>query len=312
VRRLIALIPLAAALPLHCDLSAADELYKYRDANGNLVYSDHKPDSPSAKVESFSVPLESKAPRIDVQPISAEGVWRLQAINECLCVVEFGGQILEAHNLHLANGEKFHATLAPQSQQTLLEAAHTPSEGAVTARISWKAILGNPGAEHKPPMPYRVPFAVGTTYPVSQAFPARFTHVTPEDQYAVDLALPDGTPVDAAREGTVINVRHDKFLSAANPVMLDQANMVEILHDDGTIAIYAHLHWDSVRVHPGQFVRRGEYIANSGNTGFSTGAHLHFAVIRNAGMAAISVPIQFAGSSGLAVTPETSMMLTAY
>jgi septal ring factor EnvC (AmiA/AmiB activator) len=51
--------------------------------------------------------------------------------------------------------------------------------------------------------------------------------------------------------------------------LLDQANMVEILHDDGTIGVYAHLHWDSVRVRPGQHVQhvqRGEYIADSGNT----------------------------------------------
>jgi murein DD-endopeptidase MepM/ murein hydrolase activator NlpD len=97
--------------------------------------------------------------------------------------------------------------------------------------------------------------------------------------------------------------------------LLDQANMVEILHDDGTIGVYAHLHWDSVRVQHVQHVQhvqRGEYIADSGNTGFTTGAHLHFAVIRNAGMAAISVPIQFTGPGATAVTPQQSMMLTAY
>ena len=63
---------------------------------------------------------------------------------------------------------------------------------------------------------------------------------------------------------------------------------------DGTIGVYAHLHWDSVRVQPGQHVQRGEYIADSGNTGFTTGAHLHFAVIRNAGLEAISLPFNSA------------------
>jgi murein DD-endopeptidase MepM/ murein hydrolase activator NlpD len=94
--------------------------------------------------------------------------------------------------------------------------------------------------------------------------------------------------------------------------MLDQANMIEILHDDGTIGMYAHLHWDSVRVQPGQYVHRGEYIADSGATGFTTGAHLHFAVLRNAGLQAESVPIQFSGPGGVAITPQTDMMLTAY
>ena len=99
---------------------------------------------------------------------------------------------------------------------------------------------------------------------------------------------------------------------AALPAMLDQANVVEILHDDGTIAAYAHLQWDSIRVRIGQHVARGEYIANSGNTGFTSGPHLHFVVWRNAGDADVSVPVQFGGSGGTAVTPLTSIELTAF
>jgi murein DD-endopeptidase MepM/ murein hydrolase activator NlpD len=94
--------------------------------------------------------------------------------------------------------------------------------------------------------------------------------------------------------------------------MMDQANVIEILHDDGTIAMYAHLHWDSIRVHIGEHVERGEYIANSGNTGFSSGPHLHFCVVRNASFMPVSVPIVFAGPSNIPVTPETQKSLTAY
>lgn len=292
--------------------TAADSLYKYRDANGNLVYSDRKPDSATASVEALSISLESRAPHIEVRPVEDHTKWTLMAINECLCTVEFGGRILEPHHLNVADGTTFHKVLAPKSQEPLMEIAHTAADGTASARLIWQGVLGMPGAQHQPHMPYRAPFSVGASYKVSQAFPMHFTHTTPADQYAVDIALPDGTPVDAAREGTVINIQHDKYLVAATPAMMDQANMVEILHDDGTIAIYAHLHWDSVRVQPGQFVRRGEYIANSGNTGFSTGAHLHFAVVRNGGLAAQSVPVEFAGPGGAAITAQTDMMLTAY
>jgi murein DD-endopeptidase MepM/ murein hydrolase activator NlpD len=147
---------------------------------------------------------------------------------------------------------------------------------------------------------------------VSQAYPDHITHVTPDSLYAVDIALPDGTAVYAARAGTVINVRHDGFRGGTVSVMSDQANLIEILHDDGTIAVYGHLHWDSIRVRIGQHVALGEYIADSGNTGFSSGPHLHFAVWRNAGGADISLPVQFAGPADTSVTPVTGMELTAY
>jgi murein DD-endopeptidase MepM/ murein hydrolase activator NlpD len=77
-------------------------------------------------------------------------------------------------------------------------------------------------------------------------------------------------------------------------------------------AVYAHLRWDSIRVRIGERVVRGQYIADSGNTGFTSGPHLHFAVIRNSGVADVSVPIQFAGIAGTAVTPVNQMPLTAY
>lgn len=306
----------AATLPvlivaLDADRSIADSsVYKYRDANGNLVYSEQKPDS-GAAAQSIAVSLESKAPRISVEKSGDAQHWELRAINECLCAVEFEVRLQAARNLSVPQNAVYHVVLTPQSQQAIVQATHE-GDGAPSWSYSWKGVLGVPGAQHLPREAYRAPFAVGSSYRITQAYPMRITHNSPESQYAVDLALPDETPVYAARDGVVINLRHDSFRGAATSVMLDQANMVEILHDDGTIGVYAHLHWDSVRVQPGQHVTRGEYIADSGNTGFTTGAHLHFAVIRNAGLEAVSVPIQFDGAGGGAVTPQPNMLLTAY
>jgi murein DD-endopeptidase MepM/ murein hydrolase activator NlpD len=285
-------------------------VYKYRDADGNLVYSEQKPAS-GADVESIAIPLDSKIPRIALEKTGDGEHWQLRAINECLCAVEFEVRFQDARNLDIAPNARYQILLNPQSAQTVVQATHQGT-GVPSWSYSWKGVLGVPGAQHTPHEPYRAPFAVGSSYPISQTYPMRFTHNSPESQYAIDLALPDETPVYAAREGLVINLRHDSFRGAATPLMLDQANMVEILHDDGTIGIYGHLHWDSVRVQPGQRVARGEYIADSGNTGFTTGAHLHFAVIRNAGLQAVSVPIQFSGVGGSAVTPQPNMLLTAY
>ena len=90
------------------------------------------------------------------------------------------------------------------------------------------------------------------------------------------------------------------------------ANIVRILHDDGSIALYAHLNWNSIRVKPGDKVRAGQYIADSGNTGFTSGPHLHFAVQRNAGLKIESMPVVFRGPNAGQVVPATGNALSSY
>ncbi|MFN3883322.1 MAG: M23 family metallopeptidase [Rhodocyclaceae bacterium] len=78
-------------------------------------------------------------------------------------------------------------------------------------------------------------------------------------------ALP-GTPILAAAPGIVLNVeRHPEY-----------GNVVDIDHGDDLVTRYAHA--SLVLVKPGEFVKRGQQIAAVGNTGRTTGPHLHFEV----------------------------------
>ncbi len=300
---------LASALP--GALAEGQSAYRYRDASGQWVFTDRSATSATAAGTAVNLERETDAPQVSVERSDSGTTTQLVAASNCLCVVTLRASIERSDFADIPRGASYQATLQPQTRQVLVEARH-PDGAKGELRFVWRDALGSPGAVHSPPQPYRAPFAVGASYLVSQAYPTRVTHVTPDSQYAVDFALPDATPVYAAREGVVINVRHDSFNGAPLPVMMDQANVIEILHADGTIAVYAHLHWDSIRVRIGKHVQRGEYIANSGNTGFSTGPHLHFAVWRNNGNADVSVPVQFAGVGGVAVTPTTAVPLTAY
>ncbi|MNG09180.1 Murein DD-endopeptidase MepM [compost metagenome] len=60
------------------------------------------------------------------------------------------------------------------------------------------------------------------------------------------------------------------------------------------MGVYLHLMRGSVQVREGQQVAIGERIARSGNTGNSTGPHLHFVIQRNVGLALESIPFDFA------------------
>lgn len=80
----------------------------------------------------------------------------------------------------------------------------------------------------------------------------------------IDFRVPGGTPVRAAAAGTVV---------LAEPLML-WGNAVVIDHGWGVLTGYAHL--SKIEVEVGQYVERGEVIAAVGNTGLSTGAHLHW------------------------------------
>lgn len=85
----------------------------------------------------------------------------------------------------------------------------------------------------------------------------------------VDLASIIGTPVVAAASGRVIVARSGGYNGG-------YGSMIIISHDKGIQTVYAHL--NAVYVSQGQTVSQGQAIGELGNTGKSTGPHLHFEV----------------------------------
>lgn len=85
----------------------------------------------------------------------------------------------------------------------------------------------------------------------------------------IDIALPYGTEVVAAKSGVV-------SLSGWNGGF---GKCVKIYHGGGISTLYGHN--SSLLVHQGQRVKKGQVIARVGSTGASTGPHCHFSVIKN-------------------------------
>ena len=154
---------------------------------------------------------------------------------------------------------------------------------------------------------YRVPLAPDQPLHIGQGFGGRFSHDLPHSRYAVDFALPVGTPVHAARAGTVMDIERYFHRAGRDPERDGpRANYVRILHNDGSMAVYAHLDYNAVRVRPGERVEVGQELGRSGNTGFSTGPHLHFAVQVNRGMRLVSVPFRMDDHKGRAIYTGSS------
>lgn len=132
--------------------------------------------------------------------------------------------------------------------------------------------VGSETREHDDDHVYLLPYAPGRAFRVSQGFNGGFSH-RGNQRYAIDWRMPTGTPVHAARGGTVVGVRDDGSGTGSW-----NNNYIWIEHADGTVGHYFHLKQDGALVDIGQTVQAGDRIALSGNTGRSTEPHLHFHV----------------------------------
>lgn len=111
-------------------------------------------------------------------------------------------------------------------------------------------------------------------YPISSSYGERTHPVTGEKQkfhYGIDLAVPVGTPIVAALDGIIVKAGWE------NPDDHKQGFGYRVWQrTDQTFICYAHL--SEIEVYVNYSVRAGERIGLSGNTGASSGPHLHLEV----------------------------------
>ena len=157
--------------------------------------------------------------------------------------------------------------------------------------FTWSFTYGDPMARHDSGARYRLPFGGKQKRILTQGQNGRFTH-NGTSAYSYDFGMPIGTPILAARPGRVVEVNDGYTESGVSPEFLDKANAVTILHRDGTFATYAHLD-PGAGVRDGMLVNVGDAIGFSGDTGFSTGPHLHFSVWKATLEGGTTVPIRF-------------------
>jgi murein DD-endopeptidase MepM/ murein hydrolase activator NlpD len=180
---------------------------------------------------------------------------------------------LDLTNMQFSEGDT-RLFVIPANEEKMKVGVLTAEPGK---RFKWsyqfKTTLGDVTKKHDADYVYDLPFAKGSRFKLFQGYNGSFTH---RNEKALDFTMPEGTPVLGAREGKVVRVvqHHNQHCTTEDCTQYN--NVVTILHSDGSFATYAHLQYNGSLVKVGDEVKKGDKIALSGNTGYSSGPHLHF------------------------------------
>jgi murein DD-endopeptidase MepM/ murein hydrolase activator NlpD len=292
-------VALAVLAWLAVPSARAGKVYRWVDAQGVAHYGDRAPAGPAPRhvrvqeVESAAAPAPIAVLRR--QP-SGPGMQAI-AENRLAGPVQVRLEFARDSNVR-ADPDLPVTTVVPANRQSVVAYIDTvdPSQPG-DFELTMEAVPGDPRAQPRD-VEYLLPLRMRGWH-IDQGFGGGFSHDDEQNRFALDLAAPIGTPVLAARDGVVMQVESD-FARAGldRERYAGRANLIRVLHDDGTMAMYAHLKADGVLVRPGQRVQAGDVIGLSGNTGFTSGPHLHFAVQVNRGMRLESIRFRMRGPQG--------------
>jgi len=201
------------------------------------------------------------------------------------------------------------AVVLPNERKLLAQIRAHPRAKSIRWQWKWQWTTGVLGAEHTSSTRYWFPWSANLQFEVGQAAGGTFTHHG-NWHFAFDFRMPSGTPIRAARDGTVVRAVEDFSEGGLEERFKKRANLIFILHADGTIARYLHLKHGGVNVDVGDRVAAGDLIGFSGNTGYSHDPHLHFDVIRvDENLEWQTVDVRFAAQPHAGFRPESGQIL---
>ncbi|MDD1003287.1 M23 family metallopeptidase [Pseudomonas sp. TNT2022 ID642] len=266
--------------------AVAMTIYKSTDANGVVSYSDRP--SKGSQVFVFQDRMVERLERqvyLDIKKQKGTDVVFVR--NDLYAPVEVALAFTGMSNVRGAPAQTIRRVLPARSNTRLALLTAISGGKPLVYTPQFHYSLGDPTGTaqgYRYPLPWR-----GGPFRLSQGANGQYSHYGPKNRYAMDIAMPVGTPIIAARAGVVVKTENSQS-GRGNDA---SGNFVRVLHDDGTMGVYLHLKQGSVSVREGQRVTVGSPLALSGNTGNSSGPHLHFVVQRNTGAGLVSIPYQF-------------------
>jgi hypothetical protein len=249
----------------------------------------------AADVEGQTIPLDKSVQVIERHSGNAVTLWaQLTGCTEATVT-------LSVPSTNMTASCALPVTIDTKGQTTFNLVTLQPSQPklpwAYKCHLDWQ--YGRREKINKCSMVFDLPYVDGP-HTVSQGYLGRSSHYQgSRNEYAIDWSMPTGTTAVAAQAGTVVAIRQDSRVGGPDEKFIPADNYVVIRHVDGTFAEYCHLKPESVKVALGDKVKARQPLALSGNTGHSTGPHLHFAVFVNTGgKTRKTFPVKFRTAQG--------------
>lgn len=240
----------------------------------------------------------SQEQTVEVYRVEKDGIVELHARNRNIYPVTLE---LDADLVNMKSSKKLPLSDVIKGTSNKLITILTPvkKDQKWEFQSSYKYYMGSIFAQHNDSYEYRLPYRVGSEHKVTQGYHGTFSHKG-RITYSLDFDMDEGTEVYAARSGVVVEVVEQYDEGGGFESLMDKANYITILHNDGTLADYSHLKQNGSIVTVGQRIRVGTLIGYSGDTGYATGPHLHFNVKKaNNDGGFITLPVKFRTRKGV-------------
>lgn len=190
----------------------------------------------------------------------------------------------------------YYTIISPMEQERYLFSLMSLKPLTNDFKFRYDSSIGDPNlVQEDTNFLYYMPFQEGEEHRVNQGYNTRFSHKG-WTKYSVDIGMPIGTPVCAARDGTIVDIVVKHSHGGRSRRYRDCANYITVSHADGTFSQYVHLKKGGSLVNLGDKVKAGQPIGLSGNTGWTSGPHLHFMAFKPIYMGRMTFPTQFLGT----------------